>query len=77
MSEEEGTLLLKYLLQSKSLEVARQSEAMGRLIEQTKANIKKENLTPEQCQKMLEDEKGVLKSYLLLRAVFELQEEGK
>ncbi len=77
MSEEEGTLLLKYLLQSKPLEVAHQSEAMGRLIEQTKAKIKKDNLTPEQCQKMFDDEKGVLKSYLLLRAVFELQQEGK
>ena len=77
MSEEEGTLLLKYLLQSKPLEVAHQSEAMGRLIEQTKAKIKKDNLTPEQRQKMFEDEKGVLKSYLLLRAVFELQQEGK
>ena len=51
--------------------------AMGRLIEQTKAKIKKDNLTPEQCQKMFEDEKGVLKSYLLMRAVFELQQEGK
>lgn len=77
MSEEEGTLLLKYLLQSKPLEVAHQSEAMGRLIEQTKAKIKKDNLTPEQCQKMFEDEKGVLKSCLLMRAVFELQQEGK
>ena len=77
MSEEEGTLLLKYLLQSKPLEVVHQSEAMGRLIEQTKAKIKKDNLTPEQCQKMFEDEKGVLKSYLLLRAAFELQQEGK
>lgn len=77
MSEEEGALLLKYLLQSKPLEVAHQSEAMGWLIEQTKAKIKKYNLTPEQCQKMFEDEKGVLKSYLLSRAVFELQQEGK
>lgn len=77
MSEEEGTLLLKYLLQSKPLEATRQSEAMGRLIEQTKAKIKKDNLTPEQCQKMFKDEKGVLKSYLLMRAVFELQQEGK
>lgn len=77
MSEEEGTLLLKYLLQSKPLEVVHQSEGMGRLIEQTKAKIKKDNLTPEQCQKMFEDEKGVLKSYLLLRAAFELQQEGK
>ncbi len=77
MSEEEGALLLRYLLQSKPLEVARQSEAMGRLIEETKRKIKKDNLTPEQCQKMFDDEKGVLKSYLLLRAVYELQKEGE
>lgn len=50
---------------------------MGRLIEETKEKIKKDNLAPEQCQKMFEDEKGVLMSYLLLRAVYELQKEGE